>query len=569
MLNTKSGILKFLKTYEWPIVWILAVFAFCLGLIGFRQHYPARTQLDVVYLALQLFTMESGAPAGRVGVLLNIARFLAPAVTVYAAAKALAVIFQRQLQLVRMKTIHNHVVIAGLGRSGMLFVEAYRKKGQPVVIIERNEANEQLVHCQDAGALTLVGDARAQDILSRAGVNRAKVLICVTGEDGINAEIAVQTRDLLMFERQTLTSLVHIVDSELCRLLRKQELMGRKGNLMRMEFFNIYESAVRDLFARHPPFDQSPQAGFLIVGLGQMGESLLLALTRFWMQEPSKPSPRFNVSILDRFASRKVEALQVRYPYLVRNCILTPFEIEVPSTEFYQKEFLKTCEPAAVYLTIDNDSVVLSTALLLRQWVDAKTPIFARMSHQGGLATLLSRSAEQKTETANVIPFGAAERICTPDLISGSTKEILARVIHEEYVRSQLHQPSSNPAVSSWEELPEWLKESNRTQADHIGEKLKRIGCDLVLFSDEEAESFEFDEKELEALARMEHERWIEERTKDGWKYAPGDKNVKHKTNPYLVSYDQLPEEIQEYNRNTVRELPRFLARAGYQIYRI
>jgi hypothetical protein len=566
----KPDLLKFLKTYEWPIVWILAVVAFCLGLIGFRQHYPARTQLDIVYLAFQLFTMESGAPAGRVGVLLNVARFLAPAITVYAAAKALAVIFQRQLQLVRLKTMRSHVVIAGLGRSGMLFAEAFRRKGLPVVIVERNEANEQLVNCHDAGALTVIGDARAKDILSRAGVNRAKFLICVTGEDGSNAEIAVQTRDLLTEERQPLTSLIHIVDSELCRLLRKQELMGRKSNWMRMEFFNIYESAVRDLFARHPPFRESQPANFLIVGLGQMGESLLLALTRTWMQLPSKPSPRFNVSILDRSANRKVEALQVRYPYLIRNCIVTPLEIEVPSTEFYQKVFLKTPEPAAVYLTLDNDSIVLSTGLLLRQWVDAKIPIFARMAHQRGLATLLSQPVEGNPEAANVIPFGAAERICTPDLLSGGTKEILARVIHEEYVKAQLHQKSSsNPALSSWEELPEWLKESNRTQADHIGDKLRRIGCDLVLFSDEHAESFQFEEKELEALARMEHERWMEERTKDGWKYASGEKNVEQKTNPYLVSYDQLPDEIKEYNRNTVRELPRFLARAGYQIYRI
>ena len=569
----KPGIRNFLKTYEWPIVWILAVVAFCLGLIGFRHHFATtKTQLDIVYLALQLFTLESGAPAGKVGVLLNIARFLAPAVTVYAAAKALAVIFQSQLQLVRLKTLNGHVVIAGLGRSGMLFAEAFRKQRLPVVVVERNEANEQLVHCHDAGALTVIGDARAKDILSRAGVNRAKILICVSGEDGINAEIAVQTRELLPEGRQPLTSLVHIVDSQLCRLLRKQELMERKNNVMRMEFFNIYESAVRDLFARYPPFSSGGPSNFLIVGLGQMGESLLLALTRSWMQQTSKSSPRFNVTILDRSAKRKVEALEVRYPYLIQNCVVTPLEIEVPSTEFYQKVFLKPPGPTKVYLTIDHDSVVLSTALLLRQWVDSTTPIFVRMAHQGGLSTLLSQAVEGKTEVANIIPFGSAERVCTPDLLSGSTKEILAQFIHEEYVKGQIEQPASSrtsAALCSWDELPEWLKESNRTQADHIGEKLRRIRCDLVLFSDPLSESFQFEEKEIEALARMEHERWMEERTKDGWKYAEVERNVQQKTNPYLVSYEQLPEQIKELNRNTVRELPRFLARCGYQIYRI
>jgi len=419
----------------------------------------------------------------------------------------------------------------------------------------------------------VIGDARAKDNLSRAGVNRAKILICVSGEDGSNAEIAVQTRGLLTEGRQPLTSLVHIVDSQLCRLLRKQELMERKSNLMRMEFFNIYESAVRDLFARHPPFGRTNSPNFLIVGLGQMGESLLLALTRSWMhQDANSRSPRFTVTILDRSARRKVESLEVRYPYLIQNCVITPLEIEIPSSEFYQKVFLKAPDPEAVYLTLDNDSVVLSTALLLRQWVDAITPIFVRMAHQGGLSTLLSQPGEGKADAANIIPFGAAERICTPDLLSGSTKEILARVIHEEYVKAQMPQtasPQTYPSLSSWEDLPEWLKESNRTQADHIGEKLRRIRCDLVLFSDPQAGSFEFQEKEIEALARMEHERWMEERTKDGWKYADGESNVQQKTSPYLLSYDRLPEQIKEYNRNTVRELPRFLTRAGYQVYRI
>lgn len=568
-----SRIWKFLKTYEWPLIWMLAVLAFCLGLIGFRQHFKAtRTQLDIIYLALQLFTLESGTPAGQVGIPLNIARFLAPGVTVYAAAKALAVIFQRQLQLVRLKTMRSHVVIAGLGRSGMLFTETFRKKHIPVVVIDRAENSEHIANCQNAGGLIVQGDARYADILLKAGVDRAKVLICVAGEDGTNAEIAAQTRALLKEERQPLTALVHIIDSQLCRLLRRQELMTGNTGRMRMEFFNVYESAVRDLLAQHPPFHNGLPGNILIIGLGQMGESLLLALTRTWMQKMS--ATRFAVAVLDRAARRKVEALEVRYPYLIKNCAITPLEVEVPSSEFYQKVFLKDSGPSLVYICLDQASLALSTALLLRQWVSAKTPIFVRISHQGGLSALLNQPAgkEADQDRPHLIPFGDAERICTPDLLSGGLKEILARVIHEEYVKDEMRKGATrqtNPALCGWEELQESFKESNRRQADHIGEKLRRIHCDVVLFSDQEAFDFQFEDKEVDALARMEHERWILERTTDGWTYAEGEKNLEKKTNPYLVSYDRLPDHVKESNRNNVRELPRFLARAGYQIYRI
>ncbi len=568
----KSKIWNSLKNYEWPILWLAAVTALILGILGFKQYFGnTRTEWDVLYLALQLFTMESGFQSGTIGPVLNIARFLAPLVTVYTATKALTVIFRNQLQLVRLKTQQGHVVIAGLGRSGVLFAEAFRKAGESVVVIEKNEDNDQLENCRDVGALTLVGDARTPEVLAKARVDQARVLICVAGEDGVNAEIAVQTRGMLIEQNGRLTSVVHIVDSQLRQLLRKQELMTLKNNRMRVEFFNVYESAIRDLLVRYPAFQQSGSPNLLIIGLGQMGETLLLATARNWIQKRSSPSERLAVTVVDRSAKKKVEALSARYPYLAGNCSIITSEMEVASPQFYERTFLKNPDTSDVYVCLDNDSLVLSTALLLRQWLPATTPIYVRMSQTGGLSTLLEHPAGMQ-EKSKLIPFGSVERFCTPELLSRGMKEILARVIHEEYVKDLKQEgasPEHNPSLSSWEELPEWLKESNRTQADHIGEKLKSVQCDLISFSNEEAETFQFSDPEIESLAKMEHERWVEERKKDGWKYAPGEKDIKNKTSPYLLPYEEISEQVKEYNRNTVRELPRFLARAGYQIYRI
>lgn len=94
-------------------------------------------------------------------------------------------------------------------------------------------------------------------------------------------------------------------------------------------------------------------------------------------------------------------------------------------------------------------------------------------------------------------------------------------------------------------------------------------GCDLAPISSDESSRFEFAPEEVELLARLEHERFVEERLRDGWSYSPGPKDVDRKTSPYLAPYDQLPEEVREMNRISVRELPMLLTTAGLQIYRI
>ena len=67
----------------------------------------------------------------------------------------------------------------------------------------------------------------------------------------------------------------------------------------------------------------------------------------------------------------------------------------------------------------------------------------------------------------------------------------------------------------------------------------------------------------------MEHGRWVDERLQTGWTYASGIKNVEKKTSPYLVPWDELSEEVKEWDRVTIRGVPGFLARAEFQIVRL
>jgi hypothetical protein len=160
--------------------------------------------------------------------------------------------------------------------------------------------------------------------------------------------------------------------------------------------------------------------------------------------------------------------------------------------------------------------------------------------------------------------------MCNPELLFAGAYEAIAREIHKEYHADEKRKGvtrETNEAAVPWEELAEHFRESNRAQAAHIGDKLADVGCDLAPLTDWEAELFEFDVDEVEALAQTEHERWMAERLSDDWEL--GEKKKGRKTNPYLVDWEELDEEQKERDRMFIRKSPRFLAKAGLQIVRL
>jgi len=160
-------------------------------------------------------------------------------------------------------------------------------------------------------------------------------------------------------------------------------------------------------------------------------------------------------------------------------------------------------------------------------------------------------------------------RLVVRDVLLGAAREILAKDIHEEYLKNQEgKKQASDPSMQPWEKLNENLKESNRRQADHIPEKLRRVGCGFAPVVGKEPVVFEFTQQEVEILAEMEHERWVSERLLDGWIYGEK-RDVENKVSPYLVPWNDLTDDVKEWDRQAMRGLPEFLAKAKFEIYRL
>jgi len=575
-------VLRVLQDHQWLIIGALALASIGLGIIGFRNYCAAtgqsRSLWDVLYLALQLFTLESGSVYGpAVGWELEVARLLAPGIAAIAAVKAFALLFREQLQLFRMRFVRGHVVICGLGRKGLRLARQLRAEGRRVVAIERDEGNDHIVQCRDLGVVVLLGDATDVEVLRKARLGEAACVVAVYGDDGANAEVAVHARELAQRRRnQPLQAVVHITDPQLCRLLVEQELERRHRDPYRLEFFNVFDIGARSWLSLHPatavPDGRPlPAPHLALVGLGHMGESLLVQAARGWRDTGA--GGVFHVTVIDRVAAARVASLCHRYPRLAQACRLAALDLDVESPEFHRGDFLQSRDGVtAVYICLDNDALGLAAALAIQPRTRSLgIPVVVRMTGDAGLATLLHGDEAAPGAPPAIQAFSLLDQACRPEQILAGTHESLAQAIHVDYCRHQRERgetPATNPAMVPWDELPEHLRDSNRDQAAHIGVKLRELGCGLAPLTDWDEPLFTFSADEVERLARMEHDRWVDERRRAGWRPGPA-KDVDRKISPYLVPWEALTEPVRDQDREPVRQLPQFLAGAGFKIIRL
>ncbi|MEP2776891.1 MAG: RyR domain-containing protein [Luteolibacter sp.] len=144
----------------------------------------------------------------------------------------------------------------------------------------------------------------------------------------------------------------------------------------------------------------------------------------------------------------------------------------------------------------------------------------------------------------------------------------LAEAIHEQYCRKERARgetPDTNPSMVPWAALPQSLQTANLAQAEDIPHKLRKLGYEIVDAGGLPPSQVTLDTDTIEKLAEGEHDRWMAEKERGGWKYAPfPDKpNLLHNL---LIPYDQLPEEEKQKDRDVLFNIPVLLETVGYRI---
>lgn len=163
----------------------------------------------------------------------------------------------------------------------------------------------------------------------------------------------------------------------------------------------------------------------------------------------------------------------------------------------------------------------------------------------------------------------AFARLVLQGVLFTAARDAIAEAIHDKYRADHADRRTpDDPALRPWPVLSESLKRSNRGQAADIIRKLEAVRCGYRPGKPGARATTQFTEKEIGLLAELEHERWMEEKLAAGYAYGP-ERSEERKTNPGLVPWAELPENMRQSDRDTVAAIPHFMARAGFEVYRL
>lgn len=542
----------------WVAIGSLGIAAFVFGYWGFTKQLGADYRpTDLVYLTTQLFTFESGAVDPPAPWQLEIARFLAPLTMASAIVRVIVSLLRNRLRLARLAFYRDHVVVAGLGRRGLRLVDDAIDRGHRVVCIDRIIADELKNELSDKGAIVIEGDVTRDETLLKSRAHYAKHVLAVCSSDGTNVEAGLNVYKLVQRDPQSHASCtvcrVETADFALSNVLRANDMFKRLHGACEVIQFSSYENAARKALMDYPldykriAADDARSAHLIICGFGQMGESLAVQAAKTAHYANGK---KLHITVIDREAAAREQSFRLRFPQFEECCAINFVTAEFEDSHTIYR--IHTICSSSEYLSsaaicFDNDARNVQYALYLRGALDDfPGPILVRISEEQGLARLLS---EHPDKQINV--FGAVRDASSWDALMGETTDRMARFIHNAYVEEQrrLGKPKG-PNTESWDRLPGDLRDSNRQQADHIPVKLRAIGVDVHHPEDAAGMAIELDDGQIELLAQMEHARWNADRFLNGW--TIGEKDVAAKRTPYLVPYEELPDDIKQYDRDAV-----------------
>lgn len=123
-------------------------------------------------------------------------------------------------------------------------------------------------------------------------------------------------------------------------------------------------------------------------------------------------------------------------------------------------------------------------------------------------------------------------------------------------------------ALRAFDDLPEDEKEQNYDAARQIEAQLRQARFRIVKAESAGETTLQIPTNEIEKLAQLEHDRWLNLKRSKGWQWAPeSDKSAKkHKL---LVEWSQLKDSDKKKDRLKFAAIPAMLARLDLALERV
>jgi voltage-gated potassium channel len=211
------------------LVWLVVVpiLLVVTGTLGYYFLEPAYSLFDALYMTvITLSTIGYGEvnPLSTRGRVFTILLILGGVFTFfYAASEVIRAVVGGEVQDIlgrrRMERslaeLQRHLIVCGYGRMGRLVCQEFSSNRLPFVVIDRQEElfeDFDLTH-----GIPLHGDATSDELLRRAGIERARALVSVVASDADNLYITMSAR--LLNDRLLIVSRAADAGSE-AKLLR-------------------------------------------------------------------------------------------------------------------------------------------------------------------------------------------------------------------------------------------------------------------------------------------------------------------------------------------------------------
>ena len=556
--------------YHLPILAGLFLATLYLGTLGFLEYHRSQGGslpiVDAIYASIRLFQVDMGDVSGDLPLALQIARFLAPALGLFAVGGALAGIFRKELRAARLARKKGHAVVCGVGRKASALIQGCHAARIKVVAIDSTPDNRLLRACEDAGDHVLHDDATRPGCLEAAQVRNARYVFVTTGDDSANIEVASRVFNLARNRgtagsKAPLDCYIHLVDRDTHDLFKQHRVFQEAVTSVGVHVFNIFDSAARLLWREcllpRGPLEvaESRRMHVVIGGLGHLGEAVLLRIARSGHFANGR---KVAVTVVDREAEAVRERLAYRYPMLTSICDLEFLSGEIDRPETARRVGAALAAPGqigTVVLCLDRDYENLAIALRWVPHLAADVRVYVRLSTAAGLTEMLDAEHSDSALARQVDGFGLIHRCCELKAVLAEEISAFARSFHAAYVRERLKSGASpsDAALRPWDELDEAYRESSCEQAEHMEVKLRTYG----FTSDPKAPKLPdaFDDAQVEVLGRMEHARWCAERWLAGWTYGP-EKSRERRISPHLVPWEQVSDSIRKIDFDAVREIP-------------
>ncbi len=586
--------------FAWALGIATFLFAF-LGLLNNNNNF-----FQAFYGTFAFFGGNADLETIKGSFLLSLSALLAP----IAVAIAIVFIFFEGLKKFSFifRKDDQHIVLIGLGNMGLRLANDIlaNHKDMQLVVIEVNKESPHVEELKSKGAIFVIGDASSQDVLDEARVESARKIICLTGDDLLNLEIAFKLAQILKqeqkatkedslhnkqksnqnSEKEKQTLYIHLSNRENSELLMTKRFEG-----INIKSFSAYDNAAQTLFMKYPigrnrnTIDRNNIVKLAIVGFDKVGESVAyraLNLGHFYNKQP------IEITIFDENHELKKKEFEKLYP-LVKDYDGVYWKVSFEDEAALYAYDSKLPFSQIVFCSKDNNNSYADATRLIRnnaeRIMELETEIYLFADTHREIVVAIEEAKETKeAKELNVFKFlyafGDLDSILSYDVIMNEKLDKMAIAAHDGY--NELHPKYAKP----WEDLSHFTKESNRMQVEHLQIKLKVINhfmqnstCrgDYDLLKAEALKRwFKYDDESsmlwdiidgaktivenvplgaLDRLAEIEHNRWNAFHILHGWRQLePRDKDkfkdsVK-KRHICLVDWDTLDYISEIYNRN-------------------